>query len=65
MESKNSILGYFFALAATAIWSGNFILARDLNESISPINLAFLRWVIAIIVFLPFAYKHLISDGKL
>ncbi len=65
MESKNSILGYFFALAATAIWSGNFILARNLNETISPINLAFLRWVIAIIIFLPFAYKHLISDWKI
>jgi len=65
MESKNSILGYFFALAATALWSGNFIIARDLNESISPFNLAFLRWFIAIIIFLPFAYKHLISDWKI
>ncbi|MBL0715626.1 MAG: DMT family transporter [Desulfosarcina sp.] len=56
------ISGYFFAIAATAIWSGNFIIARGLNESISPISLAFWRWVVAVIVFLPFALKPLIAE---
>jgi drug/metabolite transporter (DMT)-like permease len=54
--------GYFFAICATAIWSGNFIIARGLNESIPPISLAFWRWVVAVIVFLPFALKPLIVD---
>jgi len=54
--------GYLFALGATAIWSGNFIIARGLNESIPPISLAFWRWVVAVVAFLPFALKTLIDE---
>lgn len=54
--------GYLFALGATAIWSGNFIIARGLSESIPPISLAFWRWTVAVIVFLPFALKPLIAE---
>jgi len=56
------ITGCFFAIAATALWSGNFIVARGLNESIPPISLAFWRWVVAVVVFLPFAVKRLIDE---
>jgi drug/metabolite transporter (DMT)-like permease len=54
--------GYLFAIGATAIWSGNFIIARGLNESIPPISLAFWRWVVAVAVFLPFALKPLVVE---
>ena len=56
------LTGYLFAIGATAIWSGNFIIARGLNESIPPVSLAFWRWVVAVIVFLPFALKPLIVE---
>jgi len=59
---NRQISGYLFATGATAIWSGNFIIARGLNESIPPISLAFWRWVVAVIVFLPFALKPLIDE---
>jgi len=62
LQNRKIILGYFFALGATAIWSGNFIIARGLNESIPPISLAFWRWVVAVVVFLPFALKPLIVE---
>ncbi|MFW6005086.1 MAG: DMT family transporter [Desulfonatronovibrionaceae bacterium] len=39
--------GFVFALGATIIWSGNFIVARELNESVRPAVLAFLRWLTA------------------
>jgi drug/metabolite transporter (DMT)-like permease len=41
-------------LAATAIWSGNFIVARALTDSVPPVTLAFFRWLVALIVLLPF-----------
>lgn len=64
--SKNKrVLGFLFALSATAIWSGNFIIARDLKESIPPISLAFWRWTVAVIVLSPFAYKQLISEWSI
>lgn len=57
-----ALTGYLFAVGATALWSGNFIIARGLNESIPPISLAFWRWVVAVIVFLPFAWKPLAAS---
>jgi drug/metabolite transporter (DMT)-like permease len=64
-KNKPQILGYLFALTATAIWSGNFIIARDLNESIPPISLAFWRWTVAVVVLFPFAIKSLLADWNL
>ena len=40
--------GYLFAIGATAIWSGNFIVARGLADSIPPVRLTFWRWVVAV-----------------
>lgn len=47
--------GFAFALGATIIWSGNFIVARELNESVSPAVLAFLRWLTACLALTPLA----------
>lgn len=62
LQNRQIISGYLFAVGATAIWSGNFIIARGLNESIPPISLAFWRWVVAVVVFLPFALKSIITE---
>jgi len=62
MRNYQTFSGYFFALGATAIWSGNFIIARGLTDSIPPISLAFWRWIVAVAVFLPFALKPLIAE---
>ena len=64
-NNKSLLIGYLFALGATAIWSGNFIIARDLNESINPISLAFYRWTMAVIVLFPFAIKNLITEWNI
>lgn len=63
--NKQLIYGYLFALVATAIWSGNFIIARDLNKSIPPISLAFWRWTVATVILFPFAIKQLIANWKI
>ncbi|MEA3363490.1 MAG: DMT family transporter [Thermodesulfobacteriota bacterium] len=65
MLNQQALWGYLFAIGATAIWSGNFIIARGLSESISPISLAFWRWVVAVVVFLPFAIKPLIAEWEI
>ena len=64
-RNQPALTGYLFALGATAIWSGNFIIARGLSDTISPISLAFWRWTVAVIVFLPFALKPLIAEWNL
>ena len=47
------------------MWSGNFIIARDLSSSIPPVNIAFWRWTVALIAIMPFALKSLVKDFKL
>lgn len=54
--------GYLSAVGATIIWSGNFVVARGLIDSIPPVSLAYWRWVVAVIVFLPFALKSCVSE---
>lgn len=63
--SSKLVYGYLSAVGATLIWSGNFVVARGLMDSIPPVSLAFWRWVVAVLVFLPFAIKSLGSDWGL
>ena len=39
-------------------WAGNFIVGRAVRDDISPVMLSFLRSVLAFVVLLPFAWKH-------
>ncbi|SIO27802.1 DMT family transporter [Halodesulfovibrio marinisediminis] len=56
--------GYLFALMATVIWSGNFIIARGLSNEIAPVTLAFCRWTTAMIALLPFAASVMFRQRK-
>jgi drug/metabolite transporter (DMT)-like permease len=64
VQKQSFLTGYLYAFGATAIWSGNFIIARGLHESIPPVSLAFYRWLVAVIVFLPFALKPLLREWE-
>lgn len=57
--------GYLSALIATIIWSGNFVIARDLIDTVPPVSLAFWRWTIATIILFPFAFRLLLKDWAL
>ena len=46
-----------FAVLATIIWSGNFIVARGVVSQIPPISLAFFRWLTASVIIFPFAIR--------
>lgn len=65
LQNRDLLKGYLFAIGATAIWSANFIIARGLSTSITPVTLAFWRWVVAVIVLLPFALKYLIAEWNI
>jgi drug/metabolite transporter (DMT)-like permease len=61
-QTNSAVLGSLFALGATAIWAGNYIIARGLNEVIPPVTLAFYRWFVAVLVFTPFAIQQVRSQ---
>lgn len=56
----NLLLGILLAVAATIIWSGNFIIARSVINDIPPITLAFYRWLTAVIILTPLSWKHIL-----
>ena len=54
-----------FAALATMIWSGNFLIARGLNDKIPPVSLAFWRWAVATAVLLPFVIQAMYAQRNL
>lgn len=58
---------YPYALLALCMlfWSGNWIIARALRDSIPPVALAFWRWTVVALVLAPFAIPKLIGKGAI
>ncbi|MGW2629722.1 DMT family transporter [Streptomyces chattanoogensis] len=47
--------GLTLALTATVVWSGNFVIARALHDTVPPVQTAFWRWIIALLAVAPVA----------
>jgi drug/metabolite transporter (DMT)-like permease len=54
-ERKQFFIGISLAVLATFVWSGNFIVARGVHQSIPPVSLAFFRWATATVFIFPLA----------
>jgi len=61
-HQRQVFFGTGLAVLATIIWSGNFIISRQVHETIPPITLNFYRWFTATIILLPFAWKKFIIE---
>ena len=55
---RQVIWGYFLALAAVFLWSQNILLAQGFKDKILPLEFAFGRWLIALIVLLPMGGRN-------
>ena len=53
---------YILLILATLFWAGNFVLGKSIITRVPPITLAFVRWGLAFIILLPFAYAHVRKD---
>lgn len=45
------------------LWSGNIIVGRAAHTDFPPIALTFWRWTLALLIVLPFAWRHLRRDA--
>jgi drug/metabolite transporter (DMT)-like permease len=59
LRNNHIVQGVLLAIAATLLWSGNFIISRAVSADIGPISLAFYRWLCATIIIAPFAWKKI------
>jgi drug/metabolite transporter (DMT)-like permease len=64
-QPHRALKGYLFVLAATLIWSGNFVVARILSDVVPPATLVVLRSVIAAVVMTPFVIGPLRNEIRL
>lgn len=55
-------LPYLLLTLTALFWSGNFIVARAVHLDVPPLGLVFWRWLGALIVILPFAWRPLLAD---
>jgi drug/metabolite transporter (DMT)-like permease len=53
---------YLLLSITTICWAGNAIVGRLAAGHIPPVTLTFLRWSLAFLIILPFAWKHLVRD---
>jgi drug/metabolite transporter (DMT)-like permease len=61
-HQRQVFIGTSLAIFAVIIWSGNFIIARQVHETIPPVTLNFYRWLTATIILAPFAWKNFIAE---
>ena len=52
-------------VTAPLLWAGNAVVGRLVQDLVPPITLNLLRWVLAFVLLLPFAYKVLRPDSTL
>ncbi|MGQ5525306.1 DMT family transporter [Chitinimonas sp. PSY-7] len=58
MPPKSPALAYLLLTLTSLFWSGNFIVGRATHASIPPMSLSFGRWVIALVILLPFTLNR-------
>lgn len=63
--AKKEFYALLMALLACLVWSGSFVIARGVHESIPPFALAFWRWVVALLVIIPIGYSHTKTQWQL
>ena len=57
---------FIYLLLPIMFWSGNYILGRlTVSNGIDPYTISFLRWSLACLILLPFAYKKLWQERKI
>lgn len=53
---------YVLLTATMAFWAGNTVLARAMADHIPPVAFAQMRWTLALLILLPFTWRHVRAD---
>ena len=61
--SRNLVLAIVLLIASSFFWSGNFFSGKiAFLSDLSPFKLSFFRWILALLILLPFTYGQIIKD---
>ena len=56
------VVPYLLLILSTASWGGNWVASRAVYQEVTPFALVFWRWMLAVLIILPFALPHLRRD---
>lgn len=62
MNAPSPRLAYAMLSFTALLWAGNLIVGRAVHAEVPPIGLAFWRWLVGLLVVLPFASRHIMRD---
>ena len=61
--SRNLVLAVVLLIASSFFWSGNFFSGKiAFLSDLTPFKLSFFRWILALLILLPFTYAQIIKD---
>jgi drug/metabolite transporter (DMT)-like permease len=49
---------------ATLFWAASFVVLRALREEIDPLSVTFARWLVSLLLFLPFVWRDLTRSAR-
>ncbi|MGB0467836.1 MAG: DMT family transporter [Pontibacterium sp.] len=55
-------MAYLLLVLTVLFWAGNFILARAMHFELPPVSMAFFRWLLALLIILPWLVPRIISN---
>lgn len=64
-DQGSCVIGRLELTLAALFWAGNYAVGRVIADEISPLTLTFLRWVVALLLLLPFALRRLSASIRL
>jgi len=62
MAATRRVSSYVLLTLTPLFWSGNWIVGRGLHADIPPMAMTFFRWLFAILILAPFAWRHVKHD---
>ena len=61
--SRNLVIAIMLLIASSFFWSGNFFSGKlAFLSDLTPFKLSFFRWILALLILLPFTYAQIIKD---
>ena len=61
--SRNLLIAIILLIASSFFWSGNFFSGKlAFLSDLTPFKLSFFRWILALLILLPFTYAQIIKD---
>ena len=61
---RSPLFPYALLAIAVLIWAGNWVFARGMRNDVPPVAMTFWRWIVALVILSPLAYRHVHAQWR-